>query len=184
MRKLLKKYNSSVEILRQNGYTEFVDLTWETASDISNTIYYVNIPSEDGIPLSVKRTAVDAMNLIERLTEEEDHLTNEMENCLQTFYGSCRDLEETINCMSDSVISDSAVVRGACSLKRNDLHEDINLRVACNLFRECIAIEDDFAHYAEQHCQTSIDVLDIDNADDTDDDEDDVDNQSDSVYTE
>ena len=87
--------------------------------------------------------------------------------------------------MSDGVISDSAVVRGACSLKRNDLHEDrINLRVACNLFRECIAIEDDFAHYADQHCQMSIDVLDIDNADDTDGDEDDVDNQSDSIYTE
>lgn len=106
---MLKKYNSSVEILRQNGYTEFVDLTWETASDVSNVIYSINIPSEDGIPLSVKRTAVDAINLIQRLTEEE-HLRNEMGNCLQTFYSSCRDREEKIKGMSDG-LSDS---QGRC----------------------------------------------------------------------
>ena len=48
------------------------------------------------------------MNLLARLTEEEQHLTNKMENCLQTFHGSCRDLEGTSNYMSDGVISDSA----------------------------------------------------------------------------
>ena len=91
MQKLLKKYNLSAEILRQNGYSEFVDLTWEAASDVSNNISSMNIPSEDGIPLSVKRTAVDAMNLLERLNEEEQHLTKEMENCLQSFYCLCKD---------------------------------------------------------------------------------------------
>ena len=160
-----------------------MDLTWETASDVSNVIYSINNPSEDGIPLSVKRTAVDAMNLIQRLTEEDEHLRNEMENCLQTFYSSCRDREEKINGMSDG-LSDSDVVRGACSLERNYLHEDrINMRVACDLFGESIAIDDDFAHYVEQHCRTSIDVLDVDIDDDTDDDdEDDVSNQTDSIY--
>ena len=148
----------------------------ETASDVSNVIYSINIPSEDGILLSVIRTAVDAMNLMQRLTEEEEHLRNEMEYCLQTFYSSCRDREEKINGMSDG-LSDSDVVRGACFLERNDLHDDgINLHVACDLFKECIAVDNDFAHYAEQHCRTSIDVLDVDIDDHADDDENDVSN--------
>ena len=135
-------------------------------------LWHQHIPSEDGIPLSVKRTAVDAMDLIKRLTEEEEHLTKEMENCLQTFYSSCKHREEKITGMSNNGLSDSDVVRGACSLERNDLYEErINLRVACNLFKECITIDDDFAHYVEQHCQKSIDVFDIDNDEDTDDDD-------------
>lgn len=41
LRKFIKKYNSSVEILRQKGYDKFVDLTWEMASDVSSSIYNI-----------------------------------------------------------------------------------------------------------------------------------------------
>lgn len=173
MQKLLKKYNSSVEILRQNGYDKFVDLTWEQASDVSGSIYSVNIPNEDDIPLSVKRTAVDAVNLMKRLSEEEQHLVNEMDNCIHAFFGACLEREEKINClrMSDD-FGDDDIKKGLYSFQKNELHDDrINLRVACNLFREFISIPDDAVIYVEQLFQLDDDVEEIvDSEDDVEDD--------------
>jgi len=56
LRKQLKKFNSSVDILRQKGRSSFSALTWEV-SDVSSGIYSINIPDDDTIPLVVKRAA-------------------------------------------------------------------------------------------------------------------------------
>ena len=104
-----------------------------------------------------------------------------MENCLQSFYCSCKDCEEKINGISDG---NSDLIRGACSLERNHLHEDrINLCVAFNLFREYIAIDNDVSSYVEEQCQILADFYDTDNEVHTEDDVedyDDADNRSDS----
>ena len=39
----MKRYNSSAEILPQNGHQMFIDLTSEKASDVSSSIYTINI---------------------------------------------------------------------------------------------------------------------------------------------
>jgi len=56
LRKQLKKFNSSVDILRQKGHSSFSALTWEV-SDVSSGIYSINIPDDDTIPLVAKRAA-------------------------------------------------------------------------------------------------------------------------------
>ena len=160
--------------MRQNGYNEFFDLTWEKASDVSSSIYSINIPSEDdGIPLSVKRTAVDAVNLRKRLSEEEQLLVNEMDNCVKAFYSSCMEREEKINSLrSTHDLGDNDISRGLCSLEKSDLHEDrINLHVACHLFRVFTTIPEEIVSYVEQHFQRTFEILEIDSEDDVDDEQ-------------
>ena len=93
LQKLLTVYNSSVDILWQHGYTQFALLTWEVASDVSSPIYMADVPSEDIIPLTIKRTAIDAYSLVQRCEEEQDILEQEMANCIDDFHTSCTELE-------------------------------------------------------------------------------------------
>ncbi len=168
----MKRYNSSVEILRQNGHQMFVDLTWEKASDVSSSIYTINIANEDEIPLSVKRTAVDIVNLINRLLEEQRYLHREMETCVKTFYHACLHIENvpiTFEAMEDND-EDCDVLKGLCCIKKNELHyERINLSVACNLFKQYIEIPDEVVEYLQQHSEQSGEIRENDIVDESDD---------------
>jgi hypothetical protein len=168
----MKRYNSSVEILRQNGHQMFVDLTWEKASDVSSSIYTTNIASEDEIPLSLKRTAVDIINLINRLLEEQRYLNREMETCVNTFYHACLDIENvsiTFEAMEGSP-EECDVFKGLYCLKKNELHyERINLSVACNIFKHYIKIPDEVVEYLQQHSELSEEIRDNHIEDESDD---------------
>lgn len=78
LKKQLKKYNSSVEILNQKGHSSFKLLTWEEASDVSSIIYSINFPDDDQFPLVLKRATVDAHTLVTRCDEETQYLKEEM----------------------------------------------------------------------------------------------------------
>ncbi|CAB4033443.1 Hypothetical predicted protein [Paramuricea clavata] len=158
LRRLMKRYNSSVEILRQNGRQMFVDLTWEKASDVTSSIYTINFPNQDEILLSVKRTAVDIVNLINRLLEEGSYLRHEMESCIKTFYDACLEIENKSSGfvgMGDDT-EESNELKGLNSLKKNELHEEqINLFVSSNLFKQFIKIPDEVVEYLQQHSELS-----------------------------
>jgi hypothetical protein len=105
----------------------FVDLTWEKASDVTSSIYTINFPNQDEIPLSVKRTAVDIVNLINRLLEEKSYLRHEMESCMKTFYDACVEIENKSSGfvgMGDHA-EESNELKGLNSLKKNDFTRNI-----------------------------------------------------------
>ena len=168
----MTRYNSSVEILRQNGRQMFVDLTWEKASDVTSSIYTINFPNQDEIPLSVKRTAVDIVNLINRLLEEKSYLRHEMESCIKTFYDACVEIENKSSGfvgMGDDA-EESNELKGLNSLKKNELHEEhINLFVSSNLFKQFIKIPDEVVEYLQQHSELSGEITENDIVDENDD---------------
>ena len=99
LKKQLKKYNSSVEILNQKGHS-FKPLTWEDASDVSSSIYSINFPDDDQFPLVVKRAAVDALTLVTRCEEETQYLQGEMANVIATFFNECLLLESRLSTLT------------------------------------------------------------------------------------
>lgn len=171
----MKRYNSSVEILRQNGHKIFVDLTWEKASDVTSSIYTINVADDGEMPIWVKRTAADIVNLKQRLSEEECYLRREMETCVKTFYDTCVAIQDKCSTFErvDDVRDDeddSNVVKGLYSLKKKELHQEyINLFVACNLFKCYIKIPAEVAEYLQQRAQLPGEIMENDIVDEIDD---------------
>ncbi|XP_028407856.1 uncharacterized protein LOC114530440 [Dendronephthya gigantea] len=170
LRKLLKKYNSSIEILKQNGYEQFPFLCWEDASDVDSHIYAINAPNEDTIPVTIKRAAIDARAMIERCTEEQEILAQEMASCVKDFHNS--HLEQLEN---NDLFPSSYMMKGSYALHKKELDiERLNLFVACNLFDGSISISDEAKQYLSECCSGTNFVpeeYDTDNDDDYYDDE-------------
>lgn len=165
LKKPLKKYNSSVEILRQNGYINFTILNWEEASDVNSTIYSLNIPNEDQIPVAVKRAAVDALCLTERSTEEIQLLDQEMANCIQVFFDRCNNTEAFLNVLQDKEdFGNCDLLKGLYSTHKRILDDErFNLFVACNLYCDDIAVSQDVRNYVDQHFIHVSKILEINN---------------------
>ena len=138
LKKQLKKYNSSVEILNQKGRSSFKPLTWEEASDVSSSIYSINFPDDDQFPLVVKRAAVDAHTLITRCDEESQYLKEEMANVITTFFNECQLLENRLSTLRSHEQSQSSdLLKGLFSVLKRDLNnERVHLFTACNLFNQ------------------------------------------------
>lgn len=134
LKKQLKKYNSSVEILNQKGHSSFKPLTWEEASDVSSSIYPINFPDDDQFPMVVKRAAVDAHTLVTRCDEETQYLKEEMANVITTFFNECLLLESHLSSLRSET---SNLLKGLFSVLKRDLnHERVHLSTACNLFHQ------------------------------------------------
>ena len=138
LKKQLKKYNSSVEILNQKGHYSFKPLSWEEASDVSSSIYSINFPDDDQFPLVVKRAAVDAHTLITRCDEETQYLKEEMANVITTFFNECLLLESRLLTLRSYEHSESSnLLKGLFSVLKRDLnYERVHLFTACNLFNQ------------------------------------------------
>lgn len=133
LKKQLKKYNSSVEILNQKGHSSFKPLTWEEASVVSSSIYSINFPDDDQFPLVVKRAAVDAHTLF-----RDQYLKEEMANVITTFFNECLLLESRLSTLrSYEQCETSNLLKGLLSVLKRDLnYERVHLSTACNLFNQ------------------------------------------------
>ncbi|CAB4040256.1 Hypothetical predicted protein, partial [Paramuricea clavata] len=156
-----------------HGYTQFALLTWEVASDVSGPIYTADVPSEDIIPLTIKRAAIDAYSLVQRCKEEQDILEQEMANCIDDFHTSCTELESRLeNLENNESFSTSHLLKGLYSLQRKQLDwERFHLFVACNLYQESITVCEDVRQYVDEHIRKTgveyeCDAEDIDDDDD------------------
>lgn len=138
LKKQLKKYNSSVEILNQKGHSSFKPLTWEEASVVSSSIYSINFPDDDQFPLVVKRAAVDAHTLVTRCDEETQYLKEEMANVITNFFNECLLLESRLSTLrSYEQCETSNLLKGLLSVLKRDLnYERVHLSTACNLFNQ------------------------------------------------
>lgn len=138
LKKQLKKYNSSVEILNQKGHSSFKPLTWEEASDVSSSIYSINFPDDDQFPMVVKRAAVDAHTLITRCDEESQYLKEEMANVITTFFNECLLLESRLSTLRSHEQSQrSDLLKGLFSVLKRELnYERVHLFAACDLFNQ------------------------------------------------
>lgn len=141
LKKQLKKYNSSVEILNQKGHSSFKPLTWEDASDVSSSIYSINFPDDDQFPLVVKRAAVDALTLVTRCEEETQYLQGEMANVIATFFNECLLLESRLSTLTSYEQTETSnLLKGLFSVLKRDLnYERVHLSTACNVFNQYCA---------------------------------------------
>ena len=179
LRSSLKQYNSSVEVLRQHGRSEMRELTWEEISDVTSSIYQINISANDGIPISIKRNIVDVANLNKRLCEEKLHLLNDMKNCVDSFYTSCVTREKSLNDLGITIndndneeskekCGDDELKKGIYATQSKELYEDrVNLCAPYNMFVDCLSSPDEIVNYVKQHFQSNDDnVSEIDSEDD------------------
>ena len=183
LRRMLKQYNSCVELLRQYGRIEMRELTWEEISDVTSSIYQINISADDGIPISIKRNIVDAVNLNKRLCEEELYLLNGMKNCVDSFYTSCVNREKSLNDLGitsndvdheeNKEKCDDELKKGIYAIQSKELYEDrVNLCAAYNMFVDCLPFSDEIVNYVKQYFQSNDDnVSENDSEDDVEYDE-------------
>ena len=136
LRKQLKVFNSSVDILRQHDYSSFSPLSWEDVSDVSSAIYSINIPNEDGVPVCIKRSAVDAQNLISRCWEEMKYQDAEMSNTITAYFNQCLEIEGRLSSLaSHHEFKDSNNLKGLYSIHTKQLYDErVRLFGACNMF--------------------------------------------------
>ena len=150
---MLKKYNSSVDTLQQHGYSQFPQLTWDIASDVSSQIYTIDVPTEDIIPLSIKRTAIDAFLLIERCKEEKEIVEQEMASCINDFYRSCSKIEKYLEDLkNDESFRTSYILKSLYSLQKKELDWQLyHLFVAHNLYKDSILVREEVHQYIVEH---------------------------------
>lgn len=140
MRKQLRVFNSSVDILRQYNYESFSPLTWEDASDVSSAIYTINIPNEDDVPLCIKRSAIDAHTLIARCCEEIKYLESEMSNALADYFNQCLEFESRLSLLSSrGDFEHSNFLQGLYSIIAHQLYDErVQLFAACDMFKKYV----------------------------------------------
>lgn len=162
LRKQLKLFNSCVEILRQHDYSSFSPLTWEDVSDVNSAIYTINIPNEDNVPVCIKRSAVDAQNLIARCSEEMKYLDTEMSNTIAAYFRQCLELERCLSSLaSRQEFEVSTMLQGLYSINRKQLYnERVRLFAASNLFKKFITSSSEVTDYMCGHTQ-EVNVLDF-----------------------
>ena len=94
---------------------------------------------------------------------------------VNALHSSCIKREENIDRfhVSDDLDNDdNDVKKGIYSIQSHELHEDrINLRVACNLFKDFIALPDEIMNYMEKHFHLNNYIIEVDSDDDGETDE-------------
>ncbi len=76
--KLLLEYNSLQEQLSDEGKTLFYELTFDRAKRQGTFNVDESVPETNGIPLSIRRHAIEMLHLHKRSEEEKVLLSNEM----------------------------------------------------------------------------------------------------------
>ena len=180
LRKQLKVFNSSVDILRQHDYSSFSPLSWEDVSDVSSAIYSINIPNEDGVPVCIKRSAVDAQNLISRCWEEMKYQDAEMSNTITAYFNQCLEIEGRLSSLaSHHEFKDSNNLKGLNSIHTKQLYDErVRLFGACNMFKKFITPSPEVSNYMVDNVQ-EVNVLDFWNAGEEFESDEDDDNDSD-----
>lgn len=180
LRKQLKVFNSSVDILRQHDYSSFSPLSWEDVSDVSSAIYSINIPNEDGVPVCIKRSAVDAQNLISRCWEEMKYQDAEMSNTITAYFNQCLEIEGRLSSLaSHHEFKDSNNLKGLYSIHTKQLYDErVRLFGACNMFKKFITPSPEVRNYMVDNVQ-EVNVLDFWNAGEEFESDEDDDNDSD-----
>ena len=182
LRKQLKLFNSCVDILQQHDYSSFSLFTWEDVSDVNSAIYSINIPNEDDVPLCIKRSAVDAQNLISRYCEEMKYLDNEMSNTIAAYLRQCLELERCLSSLaSRQEFEVFTILQGLYSVNRKQLHnERVRLFAASSMFKKFITPSLEVTDYMLGHTQ-EVNVLDlcITGEEDESDEDDDIDSDND-----
>lgn len=166
MRKQLRVFNSSVDILRQYNYESFSPLTWEDASDVSSAIYTINIPNEDDVPLCIKRSAIDAHTLIARCCEEIKYLESEMSNALADYFNQCLEFESRLSLLSSrGDFEHSNFLQGLYSIIAHQLYDErVQLFAACDMFKKYVTPSLEVTDYIVKHTG-EINVIDYYSAD-------------------
>ena len=184
LRKQLKLFNSSVDILRQHDYSSFSPLTWEDVSDVNSAIYSINIPNEDDVPLCIKRSAVDAQTLIARCSEEIKYLDYEMSHTIAAYFNQCLELERRLSSLtSREEFEVSSIIQGLYSIIAKQLYyERVQLFAACNMFKKFITPSLEVTNYMVKHTQ-EVNLTDFCSADEevASDEDDDSDSDSDDI---
>lgn len=178
MRKQLKRFNSSVEILQQMDYSALSRFTWENVSDVNSDIYSINFPNEDDVPLCVKRSAVDAQTLIARCCEEVQYLDTEMSNTINTYFSQCLELESRLSTVaSRQEFKDSNILLGIFSVIAKQLYDErVHLSVACNMFENFLTLPLEVTNYMVEHTK-EVDVCNTWDADEDVESDEDVDSE-------
>ena len=179
LRKQLKRFNSSVDILRQNEYSSFSPLTWEDVSDVNSAIYSINIPNEDDVPLCIKRSAVDAQTLIARCCEEVKYLHAEMSNTITAYFSKCLELGRRLSSLaSRQEVEASSIFHGLFSVIAKQLYDErVRLFAACNMFENVFTPSLEVTNYMVEHTK-EINLFDTWNADEEVESDEDVDSDS------
>jgi len=96
LKEKLKKYNASVQVLREHGLT-FHILSWEQASDVTTEIYK---QSSAVSPLQAwRRDAIEAYTLLQRAGEEINIIKSEMQSVILSTYNDCTSCDGAIGTM-------------------------------------------------------------------------------------
>ena len=111
------------------------------------------------------------MNMTARVSEEEQHLLVEMENSVKSLHTSCvkrREIMCKLQITDDSDVNTIEGRKGIYSLQSKALHEDqVNLCVACNLFKDFIVLPSEIVNYMEQHIDVKHNyIIEIESDDD------------------
>ena len=154
-------------------------MSWEVASDVSSQIYTTDLPTDEAIPTSIKRAAIDAYSLMERCKEEKHIVEEEMANCIDDFYRRCLAIENSLkDIKKNESFSSSDLLNGMYSLQSKLLNEErYNLFVAYKLYQNEITICEEVRQYVEENETESL-QYDC-SEDDTDEGDDDNDEQED-----
>ena len=152
-------------MLRQHNYSSFSPLSWEDVSDVSSAIYSINIPNEDDVPVCIKRSAVDAQNLISRCCEEMKYQDAEMSNAITAYFNQCLEIEGRLSSLtSHHEFEVSNNLKGLYSINTKQLYDErVRLFGACNMFKKFITPPLKIDKYVVDNVQ-EVNVLDFWNA--------------------
>lgn len=156
MKNLLKKYNASVQILKEHGCS-FSTLSWEEATDVTNSSSYNSVsqqcdhgPSmqDEMVPDAIKREIIDAYGLCQRAGEELGALYEEMSRVMGHFYEECLEMEQRKEVQERSPNISSALLVGLRSvlLRKIDFCQ-INLLFSVQSFKAFVAVSTDIEDY-------------------------------------
>lgn len=125
----------------------------------------MNVPNEDDVPVCIKRSAVDAQNLIARCCEEMKYFDTEMSNTIAAYFKQCLELERCLSSLaSRQEFELSNMLQGLYSVNTKQLrNERVRLFAACNMFEKFITPSLEVGNYMFGHTQ-EVNVLDFCNA--------------------
>ena len=126
IRVTVKKYNAALASWKDQVEGLPEEINFDNVKDPESTIFQqfqVNVPDQEQLPYSVKRTVIDLHHFIERCKEEMAYLNSEMQRLIQHHENQKSKYQEFINNHAD----DAAVyVRGLVCISRERIREEEN----------------------------------------------------------
>jgi len=149
LKKLLKKFNASVQILKEHGQSVST-LSWEQVTNVSSSSLYTNANEQAGhtmVPDAIKRDLVDAYGLCQRAGEELSILYQEMSRVIGHLREECKAIEVALQNMPNISSLLCAGLR-SIMLRKLDFRQR-HLFFAVNSFQPFIEISVEVQNYLE-----------------------------------